>query len=79
MLMLVGATDIDRVAAVRSGIMQPHATAATAADGNTLEQGVAPPWRRPMAVYVVVIEVVREPPLVRHELLPVDISPKGVL
>ena len=78
MLMLVGAANIDGVAAVRSGIMQPHTAAATAADGNALQQGAAPP-RHPMAVYVVPIEVVREPPLVRHELLPIDISRKGIL
>ena len=78
MLMLVGATNIDRIAAVRPGVMQPHTAAAAAADGNALQQSTAPP-RHPMAVYVVPIEVVREPPLVRHELLPIDISWKGVL
>src|SRR5580700_11527308 len=78
MLILVGTANVDGVIAVRSRIMQSHASAATAADGNTLRQGATPP-RHTMAVYVVPIEVISEPPLVRHELLPIDISRKGVL
>src|SRR5580704_1019458 len=77
-LMLIGTTNIDGVIAVRSRIMQSHASAATAADSNALQQGAALS-RHSVAVYVVPIEVIREPPLVRHELLPIDISRKGVL
>src|SRR5882757_2926639 len=78
MLMLIGATKIDRVVAVLAGIMQPHAAAAAATNSNALQQRVALA-RHPMAVRIVVIEIVREPPLVRHELLPIDISRKCVL
>ena len=78
MLMLISATKIDRVVAVRAGIMQPHAAAAAATNSNALQQCIALA-RRPMAVRIVVIEVVREPPLVRHVLHPIDISRKGVL
>src|SRR5437588_664080 len=60
MLMLIGATKIDRVVAVLAGIMQPHAAAAAAtrrhaamarlavvpAPGSwPLENGASPPWR----------------------------------
>src|SRR5437868_12708795 len=69
MLMLIGATKIDRVVAVLAGIMQPHAAAAAATNSNALQQRVALA-RHPMAVRIVVIEIVREPPLVRHELPP---------
>src|SRR5205823_13737548 len=75
MLMLIGATKIDGVVAVLAGIMQPHAAAAAATNSYALEQCVALA-RHPMAVRIVVIEIVREPPLVRHELLPIDISRK---
>src|ERR1700730_18190587 len=78
MLMLIGATKIDRVAAVLAGIMQPHAAAAAATNSYALQQCVAPA-RHPMAVRIIVIEIVSEPPLVRHELLPIDISRKCVL
>src|SRR5271169_233067 len=78
MLLLIGATKIDGVVAARAGIMQPHATAATATNGNALQQRIALA-RRPVMVCIIVIEVVREPPLVRHELLPIDISRKGGL
>src|SRR6266699_1449675 len=75
MLMLIGATKIDRVVAVLAGIMQPHAAAAAATNSNALQQRVALA-RHPMAVRIVVIEIVREPPLVRHELLPIDYIPE---
>src|SRR5216683_3699574 len=78
MLMLIGTTKIDRVVAVLAGIMQPHAAAAAATNSNALQQCVALA-RHPMAVRIVVIEIVREPPLVRHELPPIDISRKCVL
>src|SRR5438094_7321105 len=78
MLMLIGATKIDRVVAVLAGIMQSHAAAAATTNSNALQQRVALA-RHPMAVRIVVIEIVREPPLVRHELLPIDISRKCVL
>src|SRR5437016_12407735 len=73
MLMLIGATKIDRVVAVLAGIMQPHAAAAAATNSNALQQSVALA-RHPMAVRIVVVEIVGEPPLVRHELLPINIS-----
>src|SRR6266704_3946849 len=41
MLMLIGATKIDRVVAVLAGIMQPHSAAAAATNGNALQQRVA--------------------------------------
>jgi hypothetical protein len=63
---------------VRPGIMQPHPAATTATNSNTLQQCSAPP-RHPLAVCVIAIEIVREPLLVRHELLPIDISRKCVL
>src|SRR5262249_20031156 len=78
MLMLVGATKIDRVVAVLARIMQPHAAAAAATNSNALQQCITLA-RHPMAGRLVVIEIVREPPLVRHELLPIDISRKCVL
>src|SRR5438105_5131721 len=78
MLMLIGATKIDGVVAVLAGIMQPHAAAAAATNSYALQQCVALA-RHPMAVRIIVIEIVREPPLVRHELLPIDISRKCVL
>src|SRR6516164_11718924 len=81
MLRLIGATKIDRVVAVLAGIMQPYAAAAAATgatNSNALQQCVALA-RHPMAVRIVVIEIVREPPPVRHELLPIDISRKCVL
>src|SRR4029077_18930011 len=62
MLMLIGATKIDRVVAVLAGLMQPHAAAAAATNSNALQQRVALA-RPPMAVRIVVIEIVREPPL----------------
>src|SRR5215831_8204875 len=77
MLMLVSATHIDRIAAVRAGIMQPHPATAAAANSNTLQQCIAAP-RHPMVVCLVAIEIVREPLLVRHELLPIDISWKCI-
>jgi hypothetical protein len=53
MLMLIGATKVDRVVAALAGIMQPHAAAATAANSNALQQSVAQA-RHPMAVRIVV-------------------------
>src|SRR5215469_6318872 len=74
-----GRRDIDRrVVAVRPGIMQPHPAATTATNSNPLQQRIAPP-RHPLAVCIIAIEIVREPLLVRHELLPIDISRKCVL
>src|SRR6201987_6399060 len=78
MLMLIGATKLDRVGGVLAGIMQPQAAAAAATNSNALQQRVTLA-RYPMAGRIVVIEIVREPPLVRHELLPLDISRKCVL
>src|SRR4029077_5493595 len=78
MLMLIGATKIDRGVAVLAGIMQPQAAAAAATNSNALQQRVALA-RHPMAVRIVVIEIVREPPLVRHELLPMIIARKCLL
>jgi hypothetical protein len=37
LLILVGAANIDRIAAVRAGIMQPHTTAAAPTNRNTLQ------------------------------------------
>src|SRR5215510_14266778 len=53
-------------------------TAAAATNRNTLQQCIASPWH-PMAICLVAIEIVREPLLVRHELLPIDIPRKCVL
>src|SRR6516162_6174047 len=58
--------------------MQPHPAATTATNSNPLQQRIAPP-RHPLAVCIIAIEIVREPLLVRHELLPIDISRKCVL
>src|SRR5947209_8377390 len=72
-LVSIGAAAINGVIAVRPGIAQAHATAATAADRDALQQSRALTWGanvpRLVAVYVV-----GHTPLVGHELLPADVT-----